>query len=338
MNFGDINKIIVFGKGQILASFILRFRNDFEIVAIIGPKHSTESVMFESKELTLLEFLEINNLKAIVTPKIIDNEEVKKEVTENTLGFSFGSIWIFKEDYIKLFDGRLLNTHGARLPQDRGGGGFSWRILRNERLGYSLIHQVDAGIDTGNIVAVDEYVYPHSCRITLDYEIFSAEKYVEVLDRFIFDIKQKKDFKLIPQAPGFRIYYPKLYSNIHGFINWDWKLEDIDSFICAFDDPHPGARTFVGGNKLVILKKCFTYYSDGTFHPFQKGIIYRASDEMIFVATEQGSLAIQEVFDIDGNDILKEMREGDRLFTPAANLEKAKQYRANYGPGGIKEH
>ena len=106
MNFGDINKIIVFGKGQILANFILRFRNDFEIVAIIGPKHSTESVMFESKELTLLEFLEINNLKAIVTPKIIDNEEVKKEVTDNTLGLSFGSIWIFKEHYIKLFGGR----------------------------------------------------------------------------------------------------------------------------------------------------------------------------------------------------------------------------------------
>ena len=58
---------------------------------------------------------------------------------------------------------------------------------------------------------------------------------------------------------------------------------------------------------------------------------------MIFVATEHGSLAIQEIFDIDGNDILKEMREGDRLFTPAENLEKAKQYRANYGPGGIKE-
>ena len=106
-------------------------------------------------------------------PKDQKPPRVKKEVTDNTLGLSFGSIWIFKEDYIKLFDGRLLNTHGARLPQDRGGGGFSWRILRNERLGYSLIHQVDAGIDTGNIVAVDEYVYPHSCRITLDYEKYS---------------------------------------------------------------------------------------------------------------------------------------------------------------------
>ena len=114
-------------------------------------------------------------------------------------------------------------------------------------------------------------------------------------------------------------------------------MKDIERFICAFDAPYNGARTFINDGSKVILKRCFVSNKDGTFHPFQKGMIYRISDKLIFVATEEGSLVISQIFDFEGRDIFKEIKCGDRFFTPSEYLEKAKQYRAKYLPEGIKE-
>ena len=74
----------------------------------------------------------------------------------------------------------------------------SWSILRNERFGYCLILQVDKGIDTGDIVSFDEYIFPSSCRIPQDYENYAVKKYQSFLDDFISKLKLEKTFKLIP--------------------------------------------------------------------------------------------------------------------------------------------
>ena len=52
------------------------------------------------------------------------------------IALSFGARWIInKKLRDDLFRGLVLNAHGARLPNDRGGGGFSWRIMRGDRIG-----------------------------------------------------------------------------------------------------------------------------------------------------------------------------------------------------------
>ena len=42
----------------------------------------------------------------------------------------------------------LINFHGTRLPLDAGGGGFSWKIMREDRIDNQLVHLIDEGIDT----------------------------------------------------------------------------------------------------------------------------------------------------------------------------------------------
>lgn len=54
---------------------------------------------------------------------------------ENTLFVSLGARFIFKKDLIKnFFKHNLVNFHSSRLPLDRAGGGFSWRIMREDRI------------------------------------------------------------------------------------------------------------------------------------------------------------------------------------------------------------
>ena len=38
------------------------------------------------------------------------------------------------------------------MPLDAGGGGFSWRILRSDRIASFFVHLVDTGIDTGDVL------------------------------------------------------------------------------------------------------------------------------------------------------------------------------------------
>ena len=45
---------------------------------------------------------------------------------------------------------------------------------------------------------------------------------------------------------------PRLDTQIHGFIDWNWTAKHIVDFINAFGSPYQGATTFI--KKKVLLK------------------------------------------------------------------------------------
>ena len=130
-------------------------------------------------------------------------------------------------------------------------------------------------------------------------------------------------------------YWPRLHTDTHGYIGWDWKLEDIERFVCAFDDPYAGAITFVNDRK-VRIKNCLSSLSDGTFHPFQTGIVYKITGAALFVAAGDGSLVVRDVFDENGVNVTLDIRVGDRFETPVEYLEEARRFRAVYTSAGLK--
>ncbi len=98
------------------------------------------------------------------------------------IALSFGARWILKQKVRDtLFRGLVLNAHGTRLPNDRGGGGFSWRIMRGDRIGNLVLHQIDDGIDTGPIVLNEEYIVPRYIQTPVEHERY----YLQELTVFI---------------------------------------------------------------------------------------------------------------------------------------------------------
>ncbi|MFC1821071.1 hypothetical protein ACFL9T_00050 [Thermodesulfobacteriota bacterium] len=330
MNFGIPNKVILFGGGKLLSLFLFILdKHGLESLFVTSKRHAKEIV---DGDLTLEEFLIKNKKKFIITNNIND-KRIISEITDKTLGISSGAAWIFKPEFIDRFKGRLLNSHGSRLPQDRGAGDFSWRIMRREPICAVLLHKIDSGIDTGDIIKYEEYIFP-SCRKPIDYQEYSRKKYLLFLDEFINEILEGKNFNCIKQQDSFSTYFPRLNTDTHGFINWDWTVEEIESFICAFDEPYKGASTFIN-DKRIWLKECYLTESDGMFHPFQSGIIYRITDYGLFVAARGGSIVIKKVEDEKGNSMLEEIELGSRFHTPVEYLEKAKMFRAVYTPDGL---
>ena len=337
MNFGIVDQYILFGGGPLLCLTAGKLKQDsFSVFVVTSERHSVEQITINGNSNKLIQTLKNDDIDFDISKNPSQDSRILNRITENTIGISFGAAWIFKKQFINRFNGRLLNCHGSRLPQDRGGGGFSWRILRDDRTGVSLIHQIVPEVDAGNIILFNEYIFPNSCRYPIDYQTHSTTQYQALLNTFFALVKNEKSFELIAQQEYLSSYWPRLTTDVHGYVDWNWTLKEIERFICAFDDPYDGASTFLN-DKKVRLMKCHSSINDGVFHPFQKGLIYRITGGNICVATEEGTLLINEVLDEDGVDMKQRIRVGDRLYTPMKYLEEAKQFRAMYTPKGLKE-
>ncbi len=246
MNFGPINKILFLGGGRRLSLLLVKIKNlTADILVVTSPRLINNKI---DSSLSFKAFLNKNGFPYIVTDRI-DSDAVTSEVTDTTLGVSIGAVWVFKRLFIGLFQGRLVNVHGARLPQNRGGGGFSWRILKKDKLGASLVHQVDEGIDTGDIVLYEEYIFPVRCKTPMDYHEYGVQKDLIFLENFIRQVFSLNTFYPTPQQNTFTSYYPRLNTAAHGFIDWNWDVGEIETFVTAFDDPYDGAMTFLNGKK-----------------------------------------------------------------------------------------
>lgn len=334
LNFGPIDKFILFGCCSLLLSVAKRIiRDGYQLTVFSAKRHLNEEIK-DGK--CLSELLYTNHIPFYESLDINKDLRILENISDKTMAISIGAAWIFDEDFINLFDGKLINMHGTRLPQHRGGATVSWQILRQDRLGFCLMHQVDKGIDTGNIIKYEEFVYPCSCRIPKDYQEYYYNQNMKFFGEFLTEIKNKNDFVCIGQPEYLSSYYPRLNTYKQAFIDWSWSLEHIECFINAFDDPYCGASTFIEGER-VFLKDCYVSYVDGRFHPFQAGIVYRIGEGILFVAANEGTLIVKAVLSEDGQSIINNIKVGGRLFTPFEYLEKAKSFRAIYTPCGLKE-
>lgn len=280
-----------------------------------------------------LKALGLDNFETVENFKI--NERGPLPTPDDMTAISFGARWIFSAVQLKeLFGNRLLNAHGARLPFDRGGGGFSWRIMRGDRIGCLLLHRVDGGIDTGPIVASEDYVIPRSLQtpaeIGADYECRQTAFVIDYLER------GSPMASMGPPAIYASTYYPRLHTPTHAWIDWSWPPEEIERFILAFDDPYPGARTH-WRNGMAILKKVQMHRGEVPHHSFQTGIVIRNNRKWLTIALSgSGCLLIEDARDEHGNELIHAIKEGDRLFTPPEVLTEALKNRMSIDSTGFR--
>jgi methionyl-tRNA formyltransferase len=253
----------------------------------------------------------------------------------NVLFLSIGAAWIFSKNVIeKTFSNRLLNLHGTRLPQDRGGGGRSWQIMMGNRLGFCVLHQIDPGVDTGAIVASREFLYPPEARTPEDFATIDKRENLAFMISWISDRRETAvETTPVKQSEWFSSYWPRLHTETNGFIDWSLGAFELERFICAFDRPFRGASTLLNGQK-VFLRKVSLTFGDGYYHPYQRGIVYRKSAGWVCVAVDGGSLIVEEITDEEGRNLLPNIRPGDRFSTSQELLEQGLS-RVHWGPTGL---
>lgn len=111
-----------------------------------------------------------------------------------------------------------LNTHPSLLPAFRGTSITRWQVLHGVRVSGSTVHYVDAGIDTGGIIAQRAVEVPAD---TTPQELFrllgrtGAELLVPLLRRFATEGRQ-------PVVPGIG---DPVHDRYHG--KWKWSAKGL---------------------------------------------------------------------------------------------------------------
>ena len=240
---------------------------------------------------SLLDLVATN---VIFTSKLDDLFYKRHQINgKNALGISIGSPFIFTDDDINFFLGNLVNSHGAPLPDYRGGGGFSWRILNNDRRGACLIHKVSRGIDTGKVIFKHSFLFDNGEKIPVDY---MARQAIEETNRTIPFLKQLIQGDELPDVSdnskltSYSTYFPRLSTDIHGVIDWDCNIHDVVATIHAFSHPYSGAQTCLQGHRLRIFD-C-EIIDNRFWHSFCRGIVLNSDKTRILIACNGGTLKV----------------------------------------------
>ncbi|MFC7071591.1 hypothetical protein ACFQJ7_16910 [Halovenus rubra] len=332
ISFDTPERVVAYGAGEVLVEAVETARElGFNVSVVTAPRQANADIEGEP----MVDLLRSRGIETVVTEDVTQNSRVNELVGAHTVGLSFGAAWIFDDDLINAHDGKIVNFHGSRLPQDRGGGGFSWRILRDDPLGYSQAHLITPTIDTGEILITNEYRFPESCTTPAEYATYANKQETEIVTELLEGIVDGRTFETTSQPEYLSSYWPRLSTEEHGYLDWEWSLEEIVQFIRAFSDPYEGAKTFVNGTE-VRLKQCESFQGDGTFHSFQTGVLYRKDDQRGYIATPDGSLIVESIVDEDGTDMLPTIALGDRFYTPTEQLEQAKKTRVYFTPKGMR--
>ena len=165
--------IVVFGGNRQnedgpLITFCLEAKKlGYSLFVFVDPFHAT--LPTENSEFCYL--LNKHNIKHEVIASL-NSDDIKRLVGPETLGISINSSWIFKDEIIKIFNGRLINYHNAKLPEERGAAAYSWKIMMGEKNGQLTFHQIAKKIDSGPICDTMDIEFPDEVKCPADLYIY----------------------------------------------------------------------------------------------------------------------------------------------------------------------
>ncbi|OFT62401.1 phosphoribosylglycinamide formyltransferase [Corynebacterium sp. HMSC05E07] len=90
---------------------------------------------------------------------------------------SAGFMKILGKDFLDRFEGRTINTHPALLPAFKGAHGVRDALAYGAKVTGSTVHFVDAGVDTGAIIAQEPV------RVLPDDDEASLHERIKVVER-----------------------------------------------------------------------------------------------------------------------------------------------------------
>lgn len=298
-----------------------------DVVVITGSRQLAETLADGQSAAKTLNDVNVE----LVARNALETDDPLLGARDDTLVVSTSSPFIIRSWLIGRLNGRVVNCHGTRLPEWRGGGGYSWQIMAGDRRGNSLVHLVTEGIDKGPIIYEKAYVFPSHLRRPIDYIDHLEKMDHEFLADFLTKLSEGFSFPLRHQDENSSTYFPRLNSERQAYIDWRWTGDAIERFILAFSTPYPGAKTFLRKKEVHILDAHFLTDTQ-LQHPFFAGLVVRLFNKRLRVIVERGQLDIA-LADTLGMD---EIKAGDRLYTPGSFLDEAMALRPFYTPEGLK--
>lgn len=219
----------------------------------------------------------------IKTPEAV--EQLKRYEADVFVVAAFGQI--LSQEILDLPRFGSLCIHASLLPAYRGAAPIQWALLNGEKQTGVTIMQMDAGIDTGDmllkaVVKIAEKETDESLH----------DKLAEAGSSLIVEaLKKLEAGELIPQKQDDGAScYAKMLTKSMGLIDWKETAEAIERKVRGLHS-WPGAYTFCQGKMLKI------YQADAAKEAADggPGEVSRTQKDAIWVNTGNGMLILREI-------------------------------------------
>lgn len=259
-----------------------------EITAVVTqpdkPRGRRKELQFPPvKECALAHNIPVMQPKRIKSPEAI--EELKKYEADVFVVAAFGQI--LSQEILDMPKYGSLNIHASLLPKYRGASPIQSVILEGEKETGITIMQMDAGIDTGDIL------------YTISVEIGPKDTFETLHDRLMVlggtaiveALEIMGDRGLVPQKQDdSKSSHVKMITKEMGNIDFTKSAVEIDRLVRGLN-PWPSAYTFYKGKQMKVwdvdILEC-----EAEVEP---GVITEVTKNEIKVACGQGVLVIKEL-------------------------------------------
>ncbi|MCR5127491.1 MAG: methionyl-tRNA formyltransferase [Lachnospiraceae bacterium] len=260
----------------------------YEVTGVVcqpdKPKgRSKEPAACPVKECALKYNLPVFQPERIKRPEAV--AELRKFPADVFVVAAFGQI--LSEEILTMPKYGCINIHASLLPKYRGAAPIQWCIVDGEKETGVTIMQMDAGIDTGDIlftktVAITEEETGGSLFDKLSRA--GAELIVEALPKIeageVTPVKQDEA----------QSNYARMLKKEDGQISWNHPAEEIERQVRGMD-PWPSAYTYHRGKQFKIWKA--QAVSGGT-EGLLPGTIAQIGKQGIWIACGHGMLQVTE--------------------------------------------
>ncbi|MGX4761830.1 phosphoribosylglycinamide formyltransferase [Corynebacterium minutissimum] len=164
--------VLVSGTGSLLQAILHGQDEHYAVVKVIAdvPCQGIERAQAAG---IATEVVEMGEDRAEWNRRLVDAVDAAQPDVVVSAGF----MKILGKDFLDCFEGRTINTHPALLPAFKGAHGVRDALAYGAKVTGSTVHFVDAGVDTGAIIAQEPVrVLPEDDEASLHERIKVVER------------------------------------------------------------------------------------------------------------------------------------------------------------------
>ena len=271
---------------------------DFSIAFICVRFDSVDSYLVQRAAELKLPLLKHKNIN---DPKVVS--EVASFNCDILVSMSFNQI--FKSALINLAPKKIINCHAGLLPFYRGRNILNWALINNEKEFGISVHEVDAGIDTGDIILQDRFpISEEDTYATLLQRSFVA--CADILYRALVLIASGNDQRIKQSSIHSEGSYCRQRKAGDEIIDWQQSSLNLFNFIRAVCRPGPMATTHIRQSEVKINSS--RMQSSTESFEGVPGQLLKKTERGFLVKTLDSTL---EIFDITS---ATELHTGDRFI------------------------
>lgn len=249
-------------------------------------------VRFDTPDTFLLHLARENGIQTYALKNINSRESLEMmQALDADLFVSMSFNQIFKSEVINLPPLGIINCHAGKLPFYRGRNIINWALINGESEFGITVHQVDTGIDTGDILLQRTFPINEND----DYGSLLRIAHMECAPLLVEAISQIRQGRSKPilqdEISVIGTYFPM---RIRGdeIIDWNQSSRDVYNFIRALANPGPLAQSHL--NDEVIKFKRAQMIANAPIFKGIPGSVIGVQEDGLYVKTSDSLILIKE--------------------------------------------